>query len=52
MAGADAGIVTGLSATIAEVKDSFERANQVVEVMKVEFRNMMQQLDQKLDYQR
>ena len=51
MAGADAGIVTGLSASIAEVKDSVARANQVVEVMKGEFRNMIQQLDQKLDYQ-
>ena len=51
MAGADAGIVTGLSASIAEVKDSVMQANQVVESMKVEFSKMMFQLDEKLNYQ-
>ena len=51
MAGADAGIVAGLSASIAEMKGSVMQANQVVENMKIEFRSMLQQLDQKLDSQ-
>ena len=51
MAGADAGIVAGLSASIAEVKGCAMQANQVVEDMKIEFRNMLQQLDQKQDSQ-
>ena len=51
MAGADAGIVAGLSASIAEVKGSVMQANQVVENMKIEFQSMLQQLDQKLDSQ-
>ena len=51
MAGADAMTVTGLSASIAEVKDSVMQAKQVVESMKVESNKMMIQLDQKLDYQ-